>query len=190
MSTYFSALVWVTLAAQVIAWPTARLHEASGGLMRLPPSDRAIVERLLHSQLGPMAQGEDAGQIKNAIQSFRVERISLGGMSALAIQATGNDLCGAPGNCSFWIIDLPQRRIVFHADGVQQFAVDQRSKSRFADVITSTHESALESELIRWQFTGGIYRPSACATRDFGDSNGNPLPQPKITPHPCTPEGN
>jgi hypothetical protein len=56
--SYSSVLVWIGLAAQVVAWPAVRLHEASGGMMRLPPADRAIAERLLRSQLGPLFQGE------------------------------------------------------------------------------------------------------------------------------------
>jgi hypothetical protein len=185
-----SALVWMGLAAQVIAWPTVRLHEAGEGLVRLPPADRAIAERLLHSQLGPLFQGEGAEQTNKAIQSFRAERLSLGGTPALAVQATGESLCGATGNCSFWIIDLHQRRIVLRADGVQGFALTQTSKHGLPDVITETRESAFEHELIRWQFIGGSYERAACATRDDSDPDGNPLPQPKITPHPCDPEGN
>ena len=190
MISYSSALVWIGLAAQVVAWPAVRLHQASGGMIRLPPADRAIADRLLRSQLGPLFQGEGTEQVNRAIQFFRVERLSLGGTPALAVQATGGNLCGATGNCAFWIIDLRQRRVVLRADGVQQFGVDQASKHGLPDVFTGTHESATESELIRWQFIGGSYERAACATSDESDPDGNPLPQPKTTPHPCDPEGN
>jgi hypothetical protein len=190
MNGYSSALVWMALAAQVVAWPVARLHEATNGLMRLPPNDRAIVERLLRPQLGPLVQGEGAGQLDKAIHSFRAERLTLGGTPALAIQPTGDDFCGGTGNCLFWIIDLHQRRILLRAEAIQQFSVDQNPKHGFPDVITGTHESASESELIRWQFAAGAYQAAACATVDYSDSAGNPLPQPKTTPHPCSSEGN
>ena len=190
MISYSSALMWMGVAAQVIAWPAVRLHEASGGLIRLPPADRAIAERLLHSRLGPLFQGEGNEQMNKAIQFFRVERLNLGGTPTLAVQGTGENLCGATGNCAFWIIDLRQRRIVLRADGVQQFAVDQTSKHGLPDVITGTHESTTGSELIRWQFIGGNYESAACATRDDNDPDGTPLPQPKIAPHPCALEGN
>ena len=185
-----SVVVRMVLAAQAVAWPAVRLHETSGGLTRLPPADRAIAQRLLRSQLGPLFQDESVVQINKAIQSFRVERLSLDGTPALAVQPSDGDLCGATGNCSFWIIDLRQRRIVLRSDGVQQFAVVQSSKRGFPDVITSTHDSATESELIRWRFAGASYEPADCATKDYADPIGNPLPQPKITPHPCDPEGN
>jgi hypothetical protein len=190
MISYSSVLLWIGLAAQVIAWPAVPLHEASGGLVRLPPADRAIAERLLHSQLGPLFQGDGTEQVNKAIQFFRVERLSLGGTPALAVQATGEVLCGASGNCSFWIIDLHQRRVVLRADGVQEFALAPTAKHGFPDVITWTHESATEHELIRWRFIGGDYERTACATHDWSDADGNPLPQPKITAHPCDPEGN
>lgn len=189
MSSYSSALMWMALAAQVVAWPATRLHETSGSLMRLPAAERAVAEHLLRSQLGPLFQGEDSGQVEKAIHSFRAERFTLAGTPAVAVQPSGGDLCGATGNCSFWIIDLHQRRIVLRADGVQQFAVEHSSKRGFPDVITSTQEST-ESELIQWQFAGASYTPAACATRDFSDADGHPLPEPKTTPHPCAPEGN
>lgn len=190
MMSYSSALAWIALAAQVVAWPAIRLHETSGGFMRLPPADRIVAEHLLRPRLGPLFQGEGAGQLDNAIQSFRAERLNLGGTPALAVQPTGENLCGATGNCSFWIIDLHQRRILLSADGVQQFAVDQRSKRGSPDIITATHGSATESDLIRWHFTGASYEPADCATEENADPDGNPLPQPKITTHPCTSEGN
>ncbi len=190
MSSYSSALMWMTLAAQVVAWPAVKLHDANGALTRLPANDRIVVEHLLRSQLGPMAQGEDAGQMNRAIESFRVERVILAGAPGLAVQANGENFCGASGNCSFWIVDLRQHRVVLRADAVQQFAMEQHSKSGFPDVITWTHESATEHELIRWQFIGGKYERTACATHDWSDTEGNPLPQPKTTPHPCDPEGN
>lgn len=190
MISYSSALVWIGLATQVIAWPAVRLHEASGGMMRLPAADRAIAERLLRSQLGPLFQGEGTEQVNKTMQFFRAERLNLGGTPALAVQANGENLCGATGNCTFWIIDLRQRRIVLRADAVQQFAQAQTSKHGLPDVFTGTHQSATESELIRWQFVGGDYEPADCATEDDYSPDGNPLPQPKITPHPCNPEGN
>ena len=190
MSGYSIALVWIALAAQVIAWPTARLHEPGGDLMRLPPNDRAIAERLIRGQLGPMAQGEDAGQMNKTILSFRAERLNLGGTPALAVQASGTDYCGAPGNCAFWVVDLLRRRILLHADGIQRFGLDGGAKNSAPDVITYTHESALEGELIRWKFSGASYEPGVCATAVSGDAEGNSLPQPKITPHPCSTEGN
>lgn len=190
MISYSSALLWIALAAQGMTWPALPLHEASGGFTRLPSADRAIAEHLLRPRLGPLFQGEGATQLNEAIKLFRAERLNLGGTTALAVQPSGENLCGATGNCSFWIIDLRQRRIVLSADGVQQFGVDARARHGFPDVITRTHESVFEGELIRWHFIGRSYEPAACATEETADADGNRLPQPKITQHACTPEGN
>ncbi|HTV08731.1 MAG TPA: hypothetical protein VMD97_06795 [Candidatus Aquilonibacter sp.] len=190
MTGYPSALVWMALAAQAIAWPAVRLHQTTGGFTRLPPAERAIAEHLLRPQLGPLFQGEGASQLNDAIRSFRAERLNLGGTPALAVQPTGENLCGSGGNCSFWIIDLRQRRIVLHAEGVQQFGVEPGSKRGLPNIITRTHESATDGDLIRWRFTNGSYESADCATEDNADADGNPLSQPKITPHPCDPEGN
>lgn len=190
MTGFSIAAVWIALAAQVLAWPEAKLHQASDSLMRLPPNDRVIAERLLRSQLGPLTQGEDAGQMNKAIEAFRVERLSVAGAPTLAVQAAGDDFCGAADNCTFWIIDLRHHRILLRADGIQEFGVERNSKSGPADIITRTHESAFEGELIRWQFAGATYQPADCATVDTSDPDGNLLPQPKITRHSCTPEGN
>jgi hypothetical protein len=180
----------MALAAQVVAWPEARLHEASGGFMRLPPNDRAIAERSLRPELGPLAQGEGVGQMSKTIQSFRVERLNLSGTPALAVQPTGNDFCGVTGNCDFWIVDLHQQRVLLRAIGVEQFAIDQRAKTGYPDVITRAHASAFEGELIRWQFSEGTYHPATCATEENADPDGKSMQQPKITPHPCSPEDN
>jgi hypothetical protein len=157
--------------------------------MRLPPRDRAITERVLRPHLGPLAQGDDAGQMNKAIQSFRVERLNFSGAPVLAVQPTGDDFCGATGNCDFWIIDLRQQRILLRAIGVQQFAVAQGSASGLPDVITRAHASAFDGELIRWHFSEGTYHPAACATEENADADGNPLPKSKIITHPCSPEG-
>lgn len=189
MMSYFSALAWIALTAQVVAWPAVRLHETSGGFVRLLPADRSIAEHLLRPRLGPLFQGEGPGQLDNAIRSFRAEHLNLGGTPALVVQPNGENLCGGGGNCSFWVIDLRQRRILLSADGVQMFAVEPNSKRGLPDIITRTHESASEGDLIRWHFSGASYEPADCATEENADSDGNPLPQPKITTHPCTPEG-
>jgi hypothetical protein len=57
-------------------------------------------------------------------------------------------------------------------------------------ILTSSHASAYEQEEIRWQFQGSSYQRESCATVDTANDDGQPYPTPKITPHPCSPEGN
>lgn len=145
---------------------------------------------LLRPELGPLFQGDATSVLDQQIRSFRAERLNLGGSSAVVVQPGGGDLCGATGNCSFWVIDLSHRRVILRADGVQGYAVDPAKPHSVPDIITATHESATEYEKIRWVFLNGRYERQSCATVSYADESGTQLPQPKITPHPCSPEGN
>ena len=111
-----------------------------------------------------MFQGEATSVADEAIRSFRAERLRLGAISALAVQPNGGELCGASGNCSFWIVDLLHRRILLRAEGVQAFGTEPAKPGTVPAVITATHESATEYEKIRWQFIDGHYEPQSCAT--------------------------
>jgi hypothetical protein len=124
------------------------------------------------------------------MRSFRAERLSSAGGSALVVQPSGNELCGATGNCSFWIVDLRHRRVVLNAVGIQSFAVTPSRPGGMPEIVTSSHASAYEQELIRWRFQGSSYQRESCATVDMANDDGQPYPTPKVTPHPCPTEGN
>jgi hypothetical protein len=172
------------------AWPLAVTHEASTSLERLPPAQRSTLLPLLKPYLGPLVQGESPEEINQMMRSFRVERLTLAGSPAVAVQPSGRDLCGASGNCSFWIIDLRHRRVVLNAVGIRSFAVNSSRPGVMPDIITESHASAYEQEHIRWHFQGSSYERGECATVASADSDGQPYPTPKITLHPCDPEGN
>ncbi|HEY5381723.1 MAG TPA: hypothetical protein VIJ65_05675 [Acidobacteriaceae bacterium] len=178
------------VAAQVGGWPVGRLHEASTSIARLPPADRLLVHALLRPEMGPLFQDQSPRTLDKAISSFRAERLNLGGAPALAVQPIGDELCGATGNCSFWIIDIQHRRILFRSDVIQTFAVDRISPHGLPDIITGTHSSATETDLIRWHYEGAQYIHQSCATVDYADADGNAYKQPKIDSHPCSIEGN
>lgn len=159
-------------------------------LERVPVADRAVALSLLKPDLGPLFQGESAQQMNQAIRSFRAERFILAGSPALVVQPSGEELCGATGNCSFWVVDLRHRRILLNAVGIQSFAVSPTRPGAMPEIITSSHASTYEQERIRWQFQGSIYQRESCATVDTATDDGQPYPSPKITPHPCPTEGN
>ncbi len=178
------------VVAQTPERPVELLHAPSSSLQRLPPSERAIVLKLLRPELGPLFQGEAITVADDVMRSFRAERLNLGGISAVAVQSTGGELCGATGNCSFWIVDLLHRRVLLRAESVEAFATDKVRPHIMPELVTATHESAASQERIRWIFVSGHYEPQSCATVDSADASGTTLSQPKITPHPCSPEGN
>ena len=185
-----SAQAAASHASQANAWPLVATHEASTSLERLPPPQRSIVLPLLKPYLGPLVQGESSEEINRTMRSFRAERLNLAGSPAVAVQPSGSELCGATGNCSFWVVDLRHRRVVLNAVGVQSFALSPAAAAAMPQIITSSHASSHEQERIRWQFQGSTYQRESCATVDTASDDGQPYPTPKITPHPCDPEGN
>jgi hypothetical protein len=166
------------------------MHETSVALERIPPAERAAALSLLKPYLGPMYQGDSTEQLNQAIRSFRAERVTLAGSPALVVQATGNDLCGASGNCSFWIIDLRHRRVVLDAVGIRSFAILPTRSGGMPVIITGGHASAFEEGVTRWHFQGSSYHYDGCATVTSADNDGQPYPTPKIKSYPCDTEGN
>lgn len=184
-----SVLLAALLQAQTPDWPLMHTHTTASSVQRLPEAERATVLRILRPELGPLFQGEAPSVADRAMRSFGAERLTLGGLTVVAVQPTGTDLCGATGNCLFWIVDTLHRRILLRAGPTATYAVEQQSSRGMPLIVTSTNESAGQNEKIRWHFTGNEYEPQSCATVDNADANGAQLSQPKITPHPCSPEG-
>jgi hypothetical protein len=173
------------------AWPIAHLHQASTPLQRVPAAERTVAISLLRPYLGPLFQGESSEQLNDAIRSFRAERLTLAGSPALAVQGSGNQLCGASGgNCSFWIVDLRHRRVLLNAVGIQSFAVTSTRPGAMPEIITGSHASAYQQEQIRWRFQGSTYHRESCATVDTANDDGQLYSTAKITTHPCAMEGN
>jgi hypothetical protein len=177
-------------ASEASAWPLVDTHEASTSLERLPPAQRSIVLPLLKPYLGPMVQGESSEEINRVMLSFRAERLTLAGSPAVAVQPSGRELCGASGNCSFWLVDLRHRRVVLNAVGVKSFAISPARAAAMPEIITNSHASAYEQERIRWQFQGSGYQRESCATVNTAADDGQPYATPQVTPHPCPTEGN
>jgi hypothetical protein len=175
-------------ASESSAWPPT--HEISTPLERFPPAERTVVLSLLKPYLGPLVQGESPEELNHLMRSFHAERLTLAGSPAQAVQPSGGEFCGATGNCSFWIVDLRHRRVVLNTVGIQSFAAIPSRPGGMPEIITSSHASAFERELIRWQFQGSSYQRASCATVDTANDDGQPYPKPMITPHPCSIEGN
>jgi hypothetical protein len=186
---FHTALLLTALAAQAAGWPVGHLHETSAPLSRLPQRERALVIPLLRPELGPLFQGESSKLLDRAIDSFTAERLDLNGARALALKATGEELCGATGNCSFWVVDLTHRRVLLKTVGVQQFTVERTKSADIPNIITSSQASATEKEMTRWRLQGSTYEAAECATIDFADDAGTALKEPRVTPHPCS-QGN
>jgi hypothetical protein len=185
-----TVLLLAVLAGQTATWPLTGLHGPRTPFTKLPPSSRTIALKLLHPELGPLFQGESALTIEKAISTFPTDPLTLGTIHALAVQGNGEELCGAAGNCAFWVIDLQRHTVLLRATGVYGYTIDHTTAHTPPDIITRTQNSATESALTRWRYENAVYTPQTCATVDTADDSGAPYTQPKITPHTCGAEGN
>jgi hypothetical protein len=130
----------------------------------------------------------DAHTRSGMFSRIRVRRVSLTpkGDSGLVVQGSGVCMCGAVGNCPFWVIDeQPHPNALLHAVGVQSFAIQKSSSADHFDLVLGSHDSAIAIYLQRFKFDGTRYRPSSCASLEWSDPVGNALHPPRITNQPC-----
>jgi hypothetical protein len=160
-------LLATSASAQQPAWDLTGVHQPTQPISQLNPPDRhAILKRL---------------QIADS--QLHGEQLAFGKDPAFAIQGLGPILCGATGNCEFWVFDAAHQILL--ETSAQGFKLLPETHSGRPDLLTTMHDSAFEADAARWQFDGRRYRQSSCATIDFGDPYGKTYPQPRVTPHPC-----
>jgi hypothetical protein len=120
--------------------------------------------------------------------SMRVRRVQLseeGNDPGLIVQGAAC-MCGATGNCSFWLIgEQAHPRVLLQKIGIQTFAFQKSSTTNHFDIVLGQHSSATESILQRFQFDGTNYKRDGCATAEWADPDGNALHPPRITPERC-----
>jgi hypothetical protein len=68
--------------------------------------------------------------------------------------------------------------------------VDRTSAHGLPDIITRMHGSATEADLTRWHYEGTQYIRQSCVTVESADADDKLYKEPKLTPHPCSIEGN
>ena len=121
--------------------------------------------------------------------SLRVKRVDLAqsGMNALIVQGNDVCMCGATGNCTFWLIaDGPNLKVLLKATGIQTFAIQKSKKSGYFDIVLGSQDSAMETYLREFKFDGKEYRLRRCSTIEWDDWQGNALAKPRIMPYPCS----
>ena len=131
---------------------------------------------------------DDPKTTEEGFKSLRVRRINTAPQEspALVVQGFGSCMCGATGNCPFWLLSLRKRpTLLLKTDGIQTFAIQKsRTNARF-DLVLGRHDSATEEDLQQYRFDGTRYRLSGCATIEWADRFGNRVNPPRITPHRC-----
>ncbi len=95
-------------------------------------------------------------------------------------------MCGATGNCSFWLIsEQAHPKVLIHAIGIQTFALQKSPAADRFDIVLGQHSSATESILQQFRFDGTAYKRVGCADANWAGPDGNVLHPPRITPERC-----
>jgi hypothetical protein len=123
---------------------------------------------------------------------LRIKRVSLsnGGARGLIVQGSDVCMCGATGNCDFWLLDETsgEPKLVLHAIGIQSFEVTKSLTLDRFNVVTRGHSSATQSWLQKFVFDGNRYRRTSCALMDYMDnSTMEALKTPTVAETPCGP---
>ena len=159
---------------------------------RLSASETAFLKKATLGEIAACVKDPSPGDPTTAegvFRSLRVKRVELAPKDAKVLIVQGNDvcMCGATGNCSFWLIaDGPKLRVVLKAIGIQTFAIQKSVTAGYFDIVLGSHDSAMETDVREFKFDGYRYRLRRCATIDWDDWQGNALPRPHLTPHSCS----
>jgi hypothetical protein len=149
------------------------------------PADVAGVHELSMpiSKLNSADRHEILKRLQIVASQLRGEVVISGTTRTFFIQGSGQEQCGATGNCSFWIFDTDHKIML---DGSAQSAkyLEQMHAGR-NDVLTTLHDSASELDITYWKFNGKRYRRFRCGTIDYSDPDGNRYEHPLFTAHLC-----
>lgn len=178
-------------------WTLPKLQELSNidsigrGRTQLSTEELDLLQRVTHAVISRCVEDPGPGDPKTTANTFRhlrARRIALTtiGKSDLVVQGFGACMCGAVGNCPFWLIGgAPATKLLLHATGIQTFAFEKAQGSGAPEVILGSHDSAMVTELQRFRFENGTYRRAGCATLEWDDPVGNALNPPRIKPNQC-----
>ncbi len=177
-------------------WAQPKLKELSSsesvaaGTSHLTADETKLLKRVSQSII---ARCSEDPRPKNQAASarlfgrLRARRVTFTsqGESALVVQGFGACMCGAVGNCPFWLIaGQTQPELLLSAVGIQTFAFRESASDHF-DLILGSHDSAMVTDLQRFRYAGTRYRRIGCARVEWDDESGNELHPPRITAERC-----
>lgn len=132
---------------------------------------------------------EDPTTVAGYLESLTVHRVLLNdaGLHGLVVQGWGDCMCGATGNCDFWLVEERPSgfEVLLHTMGIQSFAIEKARTNGYFDVVLGTHDSATETDLGLYHYTGTYYRRATCALMSYNGPNWTVLKVPDITPQKC-----
>lgn len=198
VSTLLLAVYFASEAAGQITWSLPNLKELDQsntiwkGTTRLSAEETSLVWQLTRHITSVCVADPGPGDPTTAegiFRSLRVGRVDLTsrGESALIVQGEGVCMCGAVGNCPFWLLsEGPNSKLLLKAIGIQSFAVQRSRASTRFDLVLGSHDSAMETDIQRFRFDGAKYQRIGCATIEWDDESGNRLDPPRIISRPCS----
>jgi hypothetical protein len=159
--------------------------------VQLSDEDTILLKKLTRKIIAECVDDPGPGDphtVAGTFSRIRVRRVTLTprGDSGLVVQGSGVCMCGAVGNCPFWLIEEQQHpRVLMHAIGIQSFAFQKSQTADHFDLVLGSHDSAMVTDLQSFRFDGTKYRRNGCASLEWDDPYGNALHPPRITAERC-----
>jgi hypothetical protein len=135
------------------------------------------------SQLNQPDRHEILKRLQVVASQLRAEAIKQPNGMTFFVQAYGSNLCGAVGNCSFWVFDSYHRILLRSiAQTAGYLPTEDHGRN---DILTAEHMSAWQQEITHWKFDGQKYKRFACADIESENLEGHRYMHPKVTKVPC-----
>jgi hypothetical protein len=170
-------------------WTDAKTQELESrdriGLAHLTPSQEQSVRFAARKEFDFCGKDPFPGQTQEVIyQHMGFKRVDLAEQkTGYVVQGWGVCMCGAVGNCPFWVFDSDMKVIL--KDGAQTFAILPNITNGQYDLVLREHDSASESDWTLYQFTGKLYKKTRCADVNFSPTPNVVLKKPVITAVSC-----
>lgn len=180
-------------------WNIPQLHELDwktdqigSGKTKLSKSEVRILEDTAAHAIGICMSDPGPGDPHTAAGLFselRIERVRIGPEKrGILVQGSAVCMCGATGNCDFWLFDEDWNgiRLVLKTTAIQSFDFEKSISHGYFDLILGSHDSASERYLQQFQFDGNRYRRVGCAQLNYMDYNTmKALKTPSLGLTPC-----
>jgi hypothetical protein len=170
----------------------SQADELAHSSIQLTSGEKALLKQTTAGIINECVKDPGPWDPKTASGMFallRVRRVAMApnGEQGLIVQGNGTCMCGAVGNCPFWLVTGKSNpRVILDANGIQTFGFQRSTTASHYDLILGRHDSAMATDLQQYRFDGKRYRRQDCALAEWADEMGNALPKPRITSRPCS----
>ena len=129
--------------------------------------DLAQLEIAISNQLRPSVPDLDAGPgaLVKLVLITRVKKVRLSDdpNGQIIAQASDQNVCGATGNCPFWVFEKRGKGFVLLLESFGQvYTIEAGKTEGYHDLVVATHGSAFQKTVNLYQFEAGRYERRAC----------------------------